>query len=426
MSEISEPGPAADAARERPEGRDPWAPPGSAGDPWAPPGQAAGPQHAHPGGPQPYSGAPPLGGGQPYHGAAQGGPYAHPAAAWGWPVQPEPPRRVAAPAGTRYHEQSRNGRQRVWHRLGEFALVTGLFMVAMVLLVGIGMAVGQALGFDPAPEDGSDRLLADPLADQALALTGLAIGIPAVLLAVLWCGRRPPGTVVSVVGRMRWRWLGLCAAVAFPVMAAQMGVLVLWEWLEAGDEVFEGDVPGMTRLLVGLALFAALVPFQAAAEEFVFRGWLVQFFGGFLRSPWPGLCVASVLFALAHGFGGWSGFFLLLYSALWWGWLVLRTGGLEAVIAMHTANNVLSFGLALALGQLADSGTAADAPWQALVVELVSAPVFCLVVDRMARARGIASRRPADPAGAPPEVPPEPQPSGLPGPGTGTGTGLPA
>ncbi|MFD0723490.1 CPBP family intramembrane glutamic endopeptidase [Streptomyces globosus] len=309
-------------------------------------------------------------------------------------MQPEPPRRVAAPAGTRYHEQSRNGRQRFWHRLGEFLIVGGLFMVAMVLLVGIGMAVGQALGFDPAPEDGGDRLLADPLADQALALTGLALGIPAVLLAVLWCGMRPPGTVVSVVGRMRWRWLGLCAAVAFPLMAVQMGVLVLWEWLGSGDEVFEGDAPGVTRLLAGLVLFAALVPFQAAAEEFVFRGWLVQFFGGFLRSPWPGVCVASVLFALAHGFGGWSGFFLLLYSALWWGWLVQRTGGLEAVIAMHTANNVLSFGLALALGQLAESGTAADAPWQALVVELVSAPVFCLVVDRMARARGIDSRRP--------------------------------
>ncbi|AXE28148.1 CPBP family intramembrane metalloprotease (plasmid) [Streptomyces globosus] len=343
-------------------------------------------------------------------------------------MQPEPPRRVAAPAGTQYHEQARNGRQRAWHRLGEFAVVAGLFLVAMVLLVGIGMAVGQALGFGPAPEDGGDRLLADPLADQALALTGLALGIPAVLLGVLWCGRRPPGTVVSVAGRMRWRWLGLCAAVAFAVMAVQMGVLVLWEWLAAGDEVFEGDVPGMTRLLVGLVLFAALVPFQAAAEEFIFRGWLVQFFGGFLRSPWPGVCVASVLFALAHGFGGWSGFFLLLYSALWWGWLVLRTGGLEAVIAMHTANNVLSFGLALALGQLADAGTAADAPWQALVVELVSAPVFCLVIDRMARARGIASRRPADPAGAPPEAPAAPGLPGLPGAGsgTGTGTGLPA
>lgn len=177
-------------------------------------------------------------------------------------------------------------------------------------------------------------------------------------------------------------------------MALELGVLALWSWMEEGDEVFEGDAPGLGKFLFGLVLLAVLISFQAAAEEFVFRGWIAQFFGGFLRSPWPGVCVGSVLFALAHGFGSWSGFLLLLYSALWWGWLVIRTGGLEAVIAMHAANNILSYGLAMALGQLAETGTAADAPWEALVLELVSAPAYCLLMARLSSARGVASRRP--------------------------------
>ncbi|MFK0258987.1 lysostaphin resistance A-like protein [Streptomyces sp. NPDC090445] len=314
------------------------------------------------------------------------------------------PKVVAAPAGSRYHEQARNGRQGWWHRLGELLVVVAMLTVGMVVVTGVGLVVATALGAEPAPDDG-DVLIADPLVDTALGLLVLAIGIPVVMLAVRWCGSRPAGTLASVAGRVRWRWLGLCAAVAFPFMAVQMGVLMLWEWLAEGDSVFEGDAPEPGKLLLGLALFVVLVPFQAGAEEFVFRGWLPQFFGGFLRSPWAGVAVASVLFALAHGFGGWSGFFLLLYSSLWWGWLVARTGGLEAVIAMHTANNVFSFGLALAFGQLADAGTAADAPWQALVVELVCAPVYCLVVARLAGARGLASVSGPDAVAVPAPVP---------------------
>ncbi|GFN06041.1 hypothetical protein Smic_45970 [Streptomyces microflavus] len=136
-------------------------------------------------------------------------------------------------------------------------------------------------------------------------------------------------------------------------------------------------------------MLGALVPFQAAAEEYVFRGWLVQVIGRAVRSPWPAVVLASLLFALAHGFGELSGFVLLLYSALWWGWLVIRTGGLEAVITLHAANNLLAFGLAAGFGELASTETAADAPWQAMVVEFVFAPLYCLVVAWMAKRRGV-------------------------------------
>ncbi|MFE1383483.1 CPBP family intramembrane glutamic endopeptidase [Streptomyces sp. NPDC058740] len=274
------------------------------------------------------------------------------------------------------------------------ATVVGLLASGTIAVVVLGMTAAFLAGVTFAPEEG-ERLLADPLADEALGLLSLAVGIPAVMLGVRWCGGRPAGTLASVTGRLRWRWLGLCAGLAFAVMAVNMGVLMLWDRLANGDGVFAGDAPGVSRFVVGLVVFLVLVPFQAAAEEFVFRGWLAQFFGGFLSSPWPGVVVASVLFALAHGFGGWSGFLLLLYSAMWWGWLVERTGGLEAVIAIHTANNVLSYVIALVLGQLADTSTAADAPWQALLAELVTAPAYCLLVAHLAKKRGVTARRPA-------------------------------
>ncbi|MGK5545880.1 lysostaphin resistance A-like protein, partial [Streptomyces sp. URMC 127] len=254
--------------------------------------------------------------------------------------------------------------------------------------------------------DDSERLFSDPLADQAAGLAALAVGIPVVFLVVRWCGRRPAGTVSSVRGRMRWGWLGRCAAVAFPLLALQLGLLVAWEWVAGGGGEDGFSFPGWPAFLLAVAAFGVLVPFQAAAEEFVFRGWVTQFCGGFLRSPWPGVVAGALLFALAHGVGQVSGFVLLVYSALWWGWLVIRTGGLEAVIAIHTANNLLTFWLAAAAGQLSDTSTAADAPWQALVLEAVFAPAYCLIVARLAIRHKIEDRSsPAgDKAGPPPGV----------------------
>ncbi|MEV1044390.1 type II CAAX endopeptidase family protein [Streptomyces sp. NPDC049916] len=264
-------------------------------------------------------------------------------------------------------------------------------MLVAGLLVVLGFAGLIAAVFDLGPASGdSDLLFADPVAELAVSLVSIAIGIPAVLFGARFLGRRPAGTVSSVVGRLRWRWLGWCAAVGVPLMILQLGLMIAWTWDDEPVGDTGGGFPGWTAFAVSLAVVLALVPFQAAAEEYLFRGWLVQVIGRFARSPWPAVVLASLLFALAHGFGEVTGFVLLLYSALWWGWLVIRTGGLEAVIVVHVANNVLALGLAAGFGALDDTSTAADAPWQAMVVELVFAPLYCLTIDRMARRRAVA------------------------------------
>lgn len=85
--------------------------------------------------------------------------------------------------------------------------------------------------------------------------------------------------------------------------------------------------------------------------------------------------------------------------------------GLEAVITLHAANNLLAFGLAAGFGELASTETAADAPWQAMVVEFVFAPLYCLVVAWMAKRRGLSGSAPevalsvALSPGRPPGVP---------------------
>ncbi|MEW2066334.1 type II CAAX endopeptidase family protein [Streptomyces sp. NPDC007346] len=372
----------------------PWDPPSSSPQPPVPPappsggpgrqqGAGVGPGGQQGGGPawqQGWQGPPP--GAAPSYGPVPPYGYAPP---YG-PVPPPGP--VRAEAGSRYDQQGRNGQGGRFGWLGELSLVVFLVFVAIVVVSGIGAVLAAVLDAEPVSAE-SEAFFEDPVADMAIQLVGIAIGIPIVLWGARYLGRRPAGTVSSVVGRLRWRWLGLCAAVAFPLIIVQFGVLFAWSWGEEPAEPAGDGFPGWTAFLVSLVVLAALVPFQAAAEEYVFRGWLVQVIGRAVRSPWPAVVLASLLFALAHGFGELTGFVLLFYSALWWGWLVIRTGGLEAVIALHVANNLLAFGLAAGFGELASTGTAADAPWQSMVVEFVFAPLYCLVMARMADRRGV-------------------------------------
>ncbi|MDJ0384896.1 CPBP family intramembrane glutamic endopeptidase [Streptomyces sp. G-G2] len=296
---------------------------------------------------------------------------------------------LTAPAGSPYAAQARNGTQRPLRELGATALLLVMGLVAMIGLLAAAALSANAFGIagtDPAGE----KIFSDPLADEALGLISLGLAIPAVLLVVRRIQRRPAGTISSVTGRLRLGWLGLCSVLALPALATQIGLLV---WLlppdgpEGAGDLF--SPPAWPTLLLSLAVVWALVPFQAAAEEYLFRGWILQAFGAHLRRPWAGIAVGSLLFALAHGFGQWSGFALLCYSAAWYAWLTLRTGGLEAAIAHHMVNNLLAFTLEALADDIGSDGTAADAPWQALALDLVLTPLYCLCVVRLSERRSV-------------------------------------
>ena len=52
------------------------------------------------------------------------------------------------------------------------------------------------------------------------------------------------------------------------------------------------------------------------------------------------------------------------------GWLVIRTGGLEAGIAMHVLNNYLAFGFALAFTDITSTLNVAEVSWWNIPVTL--------------------------------------------------------
>ena len=173
----------------------------------------------------------------------------------------------------------------------------------------------------------------------------LIVLIPVSGLSIWIVHQIRPRYLSSVAGGIRWRWLARCALVVLP----------LWLiYLALGLLVAPPESPRPEQWLPLLIIVLVMTPFQAAGEEYLFRGWLMQNIGAWFARPIVGLVVSvtvsTVAFAAAHGSPDpWilGSIGCLAVAA---GIAAYRTGGLEAGIAMHAVNNVLAFGAVLMFG----------------------------------------------------------------------------
>ncbi|WP_229068633.1 CPBP family intramembrane glutamic endopeptidase [Actinoplanes sp. DH11] len=309
---------------------------------------------------------------------------------------------IPPPPATAYHRLARTAAHRWWRLvLGAVFIVVGAVVLALVLAVSFGVAAD--LTGQPLDADGMSAFGA--LGELASGFLTIAALLPLTMLAARWIQRRPAGTLSSVTGRLRWGWLLTCLPIAFLAivvfLAASSAVsAVTGEDLGLGDPL-AGWGPFATSMLVLLLV----VPAQAAAEEYLSRGWLLQGVGVWFRSPWIPIAVQALVFAALHGWGTPWGFADLLVFGVITGWLTVRTGGLEAAIVLHVMNNLLSTTIAAAYGDLAVDESAADMPWQMAAIDLPVLLAYAAVILVLARRRGIATRTPALPAPPPGMVP---------------------
>jgi hypothetical protein len=94
-------------------------------------------------------------------------------------------------------------------------------------------------------------------------------------------------------------------------------------------------------------------------------------------------------------------------------WLVIRTGGLEAGIALHVFNNYLAFGLALLFGDMNATLDIGDVSWWNVPVTLTQSLVYAALVAWVAKAMKV-QRRTRVP-GHPPDQEQPPATAGQPG-----------
>lgn len=354
-------------------------------------------------------------------GARQTPPGGHPAltpdpSVWAWP----PPRPVRSnqfacaeiPEGESYHRLARTRLFRWWVPPLALLVFTVLlfFLWVGVLVVMTIVAILGGSGLAP------DSVRVGEIAGLAFRLSAIALLVPVTLFVARVVQWRRAGSLISVTGRMRWRWLIRCVfTAAVPVTAGAMLLLALF-----GGTLANGAVSvnyGSTEVLgAAMLVIVLLVPLQSAAEEMTIRGLVMQLVGSLgsptgdsafsrvLRSPWPAVLAGGTLFAALHAATHpghlWSTASLAVFG-LGMAWLTWRTGGLEAAIGLHVVNSLVQFTMCALESRLAEVGTGvvigsglplgSNTP-MALALTTAQVGVYLLLVTGLARRHGTSRR----------------------------------
>lgn len=220
-------------------------------------------------------------------------------------------------------DAGRNG----WWRYG-----LGLVLIAASWLIGGGYAYMVTM------DAGLFGSVNEFVAINASVLTLLA-GVVAVVIVLHGRGWR---TLVTPMPRLDWRRMFEGAAV-WIVLAVICAV--------AEHLLYPGRYAWSLNLQAWLPFVAAallLTPLQCAAEELVFRGYLVQALGRVLRHPAGLAVVSAAVFTLPHLFNPEIAAYGAVIMAanyfvmgLFLASVALRDGRLELAIGAHAGNNLL-------------------------------------------------------------------------------------
>ncbi|MBA2561238.1 MAG: CPBP family intramembrane metalloprotease, partial [Propionibacteriales bacterium] len=280
-----------------------------------------------------------------------------------------------------------------WRLLLSAALgVAGLVVMSTLCAIAV-LLVARQVGFPDFEFDFSDGIDAgEMLATNAglACLIAVAAGLARLLYGVRlrWLSSNRPG--------LRWSWLATCIAIAAVVWSLFLVVGSAGAYLNRSTPV---DAGVLSFLLVVLAT----TPLQAAGEEYLFRGLLLQGLGAVRLPTWACCLGSGALFATAHLQFAPALFAdrLLLGAVL--AWLAIRTGGLEAGIAIHTVKNVAVLIPAGLLETVNDALDPTGVTWLPLIIDGV---LLSIAVPWIVR---VSTRRaPRAPALLP--VPPYPPP----------------
>jgi len=309
-----------------------------------------------------------------------------------------------------------------WWRpvVGLVSLLASMFIVVPLVLFPL-LALTVALDYHGSYSQALENAATlDPVTWQGLLYLNLSLAglVPATWLILRVLHGMRPRWLTSVKPGIRWRFFLACLGLSVLAIAAQ---LIVGALLPGDPNDLGTGANKITGTLIAMAVVVALTtPFQAMGEEYVFRGYLQQAFGSLssriaelLDAPpararnigvGTAIVASATLFALAHGVQNAPLFVDRFTFGALAAYLVYRTGGLEAGIALHIWNNLVAFGFALFLGDIDETLKVSEISWWNLPLTITQNGVYLLLVLGLARRMGITSRT------TPPVLPPESQP----------------
>lgn len=158
---------------------------------------------------------------------------------------------------------------------------------------------------------------------------GVIIMLPSLYIAVKIVKDRPFSSYASSRGGWNYKLYFKSLVIPFIIMILFEGISVAFNGAE-----------GTSHFSIGFFIACLiLVPLQCIAEEYVFRGLIMQTFGSWLNIPVLAVILQSIVFGIMHGYNS-LGNISIVISGLLMGILAWKSNGIEVSSAMHTANNL--------------------------------------------------------------------------------------
>jgi membrane protease YdiL (CAAX protease family) len=211
-------------------------------------------------------------------------------------------------------------------------------LVAMVLKSGTNPAVFAQ--FAANPNDYS-VIGFNPNVGFVIMLFPFIAGLIAFILLVKPLNNRTFKMTINGTGKIRWNRFFISGAVWLILSA-----LYLLFYVKIDPSNFEINNK-TTSLIVLIVVSILFIPFQAAFEEVLFRGYLMQGFTSLVRNRWFPVIMTSLLFGLMHAFNPEVkkfGFLTMIPQyvvfGLIFGIITILDDGIEASMGAHAANNI--------------------------------------------------------------------------------------
>jgi uncharacterized protein len=243
-------------------------------------------------------------------------------------------------------ESTFTGKNNFWR----YIVMIAAILIAANTIGALPLLLSMAIKSTSNPEVFS-QIAANPNDFSVIGLnpnTGLVMmlfpfvtGLIAFILLIKPLNNRTLKMTINGTERIRWDRFFISAFVWLVLSA-----LYLFFYLKLDPANFSLN-NRTTSLIILLVVSVLFIPFQAAFEEVLFRGYLMQGFAALIKNRWFPLIMTSILFALMHAFNPEVkefGFFTMMpqYVAfgLIFGIITILDDGIEAAMGAHTANNI--------------------------------------------------------------------------------------
>jgi membrane protease YdiL (CAAX protease family) len=166
-------------------------------------------------------------------------------------------------------------------------------------------------------------------------------GLAVFILLVKPLNNRSLKMTINGTSKIRWDRFFISGSVWLVISG-----LYLFFYMKFDPSNFELNNKTISLLTLSL-ISVLLIPFQAAFEEVLFRGYLMQGLTAVIKFRWFPLIITSLLFALMHGlnpevaeFGFLTMMPQYLVFGLIFGIITILDDGIEAAMGAHAANNI--------------------------------------------------------------------------------------